>query len=155
DVVLQWRATGLTITARYSNHPVCRVPRTGATLMSEPDRFLMAGVMGYPVMHSRSPRMHNFWLEKHGIAGRYMPLAIKPDAIEKALRALPALGFSGCNLTMPHKETAVPLMDRVSPLVKKIGAMNCVVVASDGTLEGHNFEAGGYAASLAQEIPGW
>lgn len=123
--------------------------------MSEPDRFLMAGVMGHPVMHSRSPRLHNYWLEKHGIAGRYMPLAIKPDAIEKALRALPALGFSGCNLTMPHKETAVPLMDRVSPLVKKIGAMNCVIVAPDGSLEGHNFEAFGYAASLAQEIPGW
>src|SRR5262249_50044074 len=87
--------------------------------------------------------------------GRYMPLAIKPDAIEKALRALPALGFSGCNLTMPHKETAVPLMDRISPLVKKIGAMNCVVVAPDGTLEGHKFEAGGYAASLTQEIAGW
>ena len=50
--------------------------------MSEPDRFLMAGVMGHPVMHSRSPRMHNFWLEKYGIAGRYMPLAAKPDAIE-------------------------------------------------------------------------
>jgi shikimate dehydrogenase len=79
--------------------------------MSEPDRFLMAGIMGRPVMHSGSPRLHNYWLEKHGIAGRYMPLAIKPDAIEKALRALPALGFSGCNLTMPHKETAVSLMD--------------------------------------------
>ena len=123
--------------------------------MPEPDRFLMAGVMGHPVMHSRSPRLHNYWLEKHGIAGRYMPLAIKPDAIEKALRALPALGFSGCNLTMPHKETAVSLMDRVSPLVRKIGAMNCVIVAPDGSLEGHNFEAFGYAASLSQEIRGW
>jgi shikimate dehydrogenase len=123
--------------------------------MSEPDRFLMAGVMGYPVMHSRSPALHNYWLEKYGIAGRYMPLAVKPEGIEKALRALPALGFSGCNLTMPHKETAVRIMDRVSPLVRKIGAMNCVIVASDGSLEGHNFEAFGYAESLAQEIPDW
>jgi shikimate dehydrogenase len=123
--------------------------------MTEPDRFLMAGVMGFPVMHSRSPKLHNYWLEKYGIAGRYMPLAIKPEGIEKALRALPALGFSGCNLTMPHKETAVGIMDYVSPLVRKIGAMNCVIVAADGSLEGHNFEAFGYAESLAQEVPGW
>ncbi len=123
--------------------------------MSEPDRFLMAGVMGYPVMHSRSPALHNYWLATYGIAGRYMPLAVKPEGIERALRALPALGFSGCNLTMPHKETAVGIMDRVSPLVGKVGAMNCVIVAADGSLEGHNFEAFGYAESLAQEAPGW
>jgi shikimate dehydrogenase len=123
--------------------------------MTEPDRFLMAGVMGFPVMHSRSPTLHNYWLEKHGIAGRYMPLAIKPDGIERALRALPALGFSGCNLTMPHKETAVRFMDYLAPLVQKIGSMNCVIVAADGRLEGHNFEAFGYAESLAQAVPGW
>jgi shikimate dehydrogenase len=123
--------------------------------MTHADRFLMAGVMGFPVMHSRSPKLHNYWLEKHGIAGRYMPLAVKPDGIEKALRALPALGFSGCNLTMPHKETAVGIMDRVSPQVRKVGAMNCVIVAEDGSLEGHNFEAFGYAESLGQEVPGW
>jgi shikimate dehydrogenase len=123
--------------------------------MTEPDRFLMAGVMGFPVMHSRSPKLHNYWLEKHGIVGRYMPLAIKPEAIEKALRALPALGFSGCSLTMPHKETALPYMDYLAPLVQKIGSMNCVVVTADGRLEGHNFEAFGHAESLAQEVPGW
>lgn len=123
--------------------------------MSDRDHYLMAGVMGHPVMHSRSPMLHNYWLEKHRLAGHYMPLAVKPEEIEKALRALPALGFAGCNLTMPHKETAVGVMDRVSPLVRKVGAMNCVVVASDGSLEGHNFEAFGYAESLVQEIPGW
>ncbi|MFO1161348.1 MAG: shikimate dehydrogenase [Reyranellaceae bacterium] len=123
--------------------------------MADQDHYLMAGVMGHPVMHSRSPMLHNYWLEKHRLAGHYMPLAVRPEQIEKALRALPALGFAGCNLTMPHKETAVGIMDRVSPLVRKVGAMNCVVVAADGTLEGHNFEAFGYAESLAQEIPGW
>ena len=123
--------------------------------MAELDRFLMAGVMGYPVMHSRSPMLHNYWLDQYGLVGRYMPLAVKPDGIERALRALPALGFAGCNLTMPHKETAVPIMDRVSPLVQRIGAMNCVVVAPDGTLEGHNFEAFGYAESIVQACPGW
>lgn len=119
------------------------------------DKYLMAGVMGHPVMHSRSPALHNYWLRRHGLPGHYMPLAIAPDKIETALRALSALGFAGCNLTMPHKERAIPVMDRVSPLVKKIGAMNCVVVGADGALEGNNFEAFGYAESLAQEIPGW
>jgi shikimate dehydrogenase len=119
------------------------------------EKYLMAGVMGHPVMHSRSPALHNYWLKQHGLAGHYMPLAIAADDIEKALRALPALGFAGCNLTMPHKEKAIPVMDRVSPLVRKIGAMNCVVVGSDGSLEGNNFEAFGYTESLVQEIPDW
>lgn len=119
------------------------------------DKYLMAGVMGYPVMHSRSPVLHNYWLKQHGLIGHYMPLAIAADQIERALRALPALRFAGCNLTMPHKETAIPVMDSISPLVKRIGAMNCVVVQSDGSLEGNNFEAFGYTESLAQEIPGW
>jgi shikimate dehydrogenase len=119
------------------------------------DKYLMAGVMGYPVMHSRSPLLHNYWLKQHDLLGHYMPLAVAPGDIEKALRALPALGFAGCNLTMPHKEKAIPVMDRVSPLVSRIGAMNCVVVGADGSLEGNNFEAFGYAESLAQELPGW
>jgi shikimate dehydrogenase len=119
------------------------------------EKYFMAGVMGHPVMHSRSPHLHNYWLNQHGLLGHYMPLTVAPENIEKALRALGPLGFAGCNLTMPHKEKAIPVMDRVSPLVGKIGAMNCVVVGSDGALEGHNFEAFGYAESLAQEIPGW
>ena len=123
--------------------------------MADLDHFLMAGVMGYPVMHSRSPMLHNYWLDQHGLVGRYMPLAVAPDGIERALRALAPLGFAGCNLTMPHKETAVPFMDRISPLVRRIGAMNCVVVAEDGSLEGHNFEAFGYAESIVQAVPGW
>lgn len=123
--------------------------------MAERQKYLMAGVMGFPVMHSRSPRLHNHWLAKHGLLGHYMPLAVQADKVEAALRALPALGFAGCNLTMPHKETAIPTMDRLSPLARKIGAINCVVVAPDGSLEGHNFEALGYADSLAQEVAGW
>ena len=61
--------------------------------MSEPDRFLMAGVMGFPVMHSRSPKLHNYWLEKHGIAGRYMPLAIKPEKSKKRCGRSPRSAF--------------------------------------------------------------
>src|SRR5439155_26503124 len=70
---------------------------TGAS-MAHPDRFLLAGVMGWPVMHSRSPMMHNYWFKKHGLAGSYVPLAIRPEGLAAALRALHPLGFAGCNL---------------------------------------------------------
>ncbi len=123
--------------------------------MSHPDRFLLAGVMGWPVMHSRSPKLHNFWLHKHGLVGTYLPLAIKADGLKAALRALPALGFSGCNLTIPHKVEAMAIVDRVDPVARRIGAMNCVVVAPDGSLSGFNNDGWGYIESLLEAQPDW
>ena len=83
--------------------------------MSHPDRFLLAGVMGWPIMHSRSPKLHGYWLDHYGLTGAYVPLAIKAEGLEAALRALPALGFAGCNLTIPHKEAALRIVDEASP----------------------------------------
>jgi shikimate dehydrogenase len=123
--------------------------------MSHPDRFLLAGVMGWPVMHSRSPRIHNYWLVQHGLAGAYLPLAIKTEGLAGALRALAPLGFAGCNLTIPHKEGALKFVDRVDPLARRIGAINCVVVARDGTLDGRNDDGFGYIESLLEAEPGW
>jgi shikimate dehydrogenase len=123
--------------------------------MTHPDRFLLAGVMGDPVMHSRSPRLHNYWLAQHGLAGTYLPLAVKAPGLRAALRALPALGFSGCNLTIPHKEAALAIVDRVDPLARRIGAMNCVVVAADGSLTGQNHDAFGFIESVREAQPGW
>jgi shikimate dehydrogenase len=123
--------------------------------MTHPDRFLLAGLMGFPVMHSRSPKLHNYWLAQHGLAGTYLPLAIKADGLRAALRALPALGFAGCNLTIPHKVAALDMVDRVDPLARRIGAMNCVVVAPDGSLEGQNHDAFGYIESIREAQPGW
>ncbi len=120
-----------------------------------PDRFLMAGVMGFPVMHSRSPILHNYWLDKHGLKGRYMPLAIRPEGLEAALKALSALGFSGCNLTIPHKETAMRLVDRLDASSKRIGAINCVTVEKDGSLSGSNNDGFGYIESVTQAHPQW
>src|SRR4029077_16049454 len=108
------------------------------------DRFLLAGVMGDPVMHSRSPELHGYWLKTYGLPGRPLPLAIKPDGLRAALRALPALGFAGCNLTIPHKEAALAIVDHVDPVARRIGALNCVVVRPDGTLAGSNHDAFGY-----------
>ena len=123
--------------------------------MSHPDRFLLAGVMGWPVMHSRSPKIHNHWFAKHGLAGTYVPLAVRAEGLRAALRALPALGFSGCNLTIPHKEAAFEIVDRVDPLARRIGAINCVVVAPDGSLDGRNNDGFGYVQSILEAYPRW
>ena len=121
--------------------------------MSHPDRFFLAGVMGWPIMHSRSPKLHGYWLDHYGLAGAYLPLAIRAEGLEAALRALPALGFAGCNLTIPHKEAALGIVDDASPLARRIGAVNCIVVRADGSLEGRNYDAFGFTQSLRERAP--
>src|SRR5712675_2050111 len=123
--------------------------------MAHPDRFLLAGLMGWPVMHSRSPKLHNYWLGAHSLTGAYLPLAIRPEGLRAALRALPALGFAGCNLTIPHKEAAFEIVDRADPLARRIGAINCVVVAADGSLDGYNYDGFGYIQSILEAHPNW
>ncbi len=118
-------------------------------------RFHLAGVMGWPIAHSRSPKIHNHWLAQNGIEGAYVPLAVEPGKLEAALRALAPLGFSGCNLTIPHKEAALPFMDHVDPMAARIGAINCVVVEADGTLAGKNYDGFGFIASLRAGAPRW
>lgn len=123
--------------------------------MVAPDRFHMAGVMGWPVMHSRSPLMHNYWFAQQGLAGTYVPLAIAPEMLEPALRALHPLGFSGCNLTIPHKQEAMRILDRVDEVARKIGAVSCVVVKKDGSLSGTNNDWQGFLGNLKQQAPDW
>jgi shikimate dehydrogenase len=111
--------------------------------------------MGWPVMHSRSPLLHNYWLRQHNLAGTYVPLAIKPEGLASALRALHPLGFAGCNLTIPHKEQAMKIVDEVDAVGKSIGAISCVVVRPDGSLAGTNNDCYGFIQSIKQEQPGW
>jgi len=111
--------------------------------------------MGWPVTHSRSPALHNFWIDEHGIDGAYLPLPVRPEQLSQALRALPALGFRGCNLTLPHKQAALAIVDRVDPLARRIGAMNTVVVAADGSLEGRNTDVFGFRENLRERAPEW
>jgi shikimate dehydrogenase len=115
----------------------------------------LAGIMGWPIAHSRSPALHGFWLAEHGIDGVYVPLAVAPDRLEQALRALPALGFRGCNITIPHKQAALKVMDRVDPFARRIGAMNTVIVAADGSLEGSNTDVFGFRENLREQAPDW
>jgi shikimate dehydrogenase len=111
--------------------------------------------MGWPVSHSRSPALHNFWLDEHGIDGAYVPLPVQPEQLERALRALPALGFRGCNITLPHKEAALAIVDKVDPLASRIGAINTVIVRPDGSLEAHNTDAFGFRENLCDSAPDW
>ncbi len=115
----------------------------------------LAGVIGWPVGHSRSPRLHGFWLDQYGIDGAYVPLAVPPERLEQAIRALPALGFRGANVTVPHKEAALRAMDRVDAVARRIGAVNTIVVGADGLLEGRNTDAYGFITNLRRGAPGW
>ncbi len=108
----------------------------------------IAGVMGWPVAHSKSPRLHNFWLERYGIDGAYVPLAVTPDDITPALRALGALGFAGVNLTVPHKQAALAAADEVDEAARRAGAVNMIVVKADGTLAGSNSDGYGFLEGL-------
>ncbi len=123
--------------------------------MSTPDGFLLAAVMGWPISQSRSPMLHNYWFEQHRLAGTYVPLAIPPQRLEQALRALPALNFAGCNLTIPLKQDAMRIVDQVDVTAKKIGAISCVIVRPDGSLSGTNNDWYGFVHNILEFVPDW
>lgn len=115
----------------------------------------LAGVIGWPVGHSRSPRLHNHWLAESGIDGAYVPLPVPPGGLAEALRGLVALGFRGANVTVPHKEEAFAIVDRRDAAAEAIGAVNTLVVQDDGTIEGRNTDAHGFFAHLTAAAPQW
>ena len=115
----------------------------------------LAGVMGWPVGHSLSPRLHGHWFERHGIDGAYVPLAVRPEDLEAAFALLPRLGFLGWNVTLPHKEAAYRLVDSRDPAATRLGAVNTVLVDAEGRTRGLNTDGAGFTASLAAAVPGW
>lgn len=117
--------------------------------------FGLAGVMGWPVAHSRSPIIHNYWLEKHGLPGAYVLLPVAPGALPVALPGLAALGFRGCNITLPHKVDALGLVHAVDANAQRVGAINTIVVQADGSLKGFNNDGFGYIQSLLDAQPDW
>ncbi len=114
-----------------------------------------AGVMGWPVEHSRSPALHRFWLSHYGIEGEYLLLPVHPDELERALRSLAARGFAGCNLTLPHKAAALPFLDEIEPMARSVGAVNTVIVQPGGKLLGRNTDGEGFLAHLQEAAPEW
>ena len=110
----------------------------------------VAAVLGWPISHSLSPSMHNYWLKENGIDGVYIPLAINPNKIANFIKLLPHIGFAGVNLTVPHKETAMMFVDDVDSLAKRVGAINTIVITKDGSLEGRNTDVFGFKEALNQ-----
>lgn len=113
----------------------------------------LAGVIGWPVTHSRSPLLHAHWLRAYGIDGGYVRLPVAPGQLPAALRGLSALGFAGANVTVPHKEEAARLVDTLDEEAARIGSVNLVTVGADGTLHGASTDGFGFMASLAEADP--
>jgi shikimate dehydrogenase len=117
--------------------------------------FVMAGVMGWPVSHSRSPVIHNHWIKQSGLTGAYGLFPVKPSQLETAIRGIKALGIAGCNITLPHKVNAMQFVDWVDPLAIRMGAINTIVVQADGALHGFNNDGYGFIQSLREAQPNW
>jgi shikimate dehydrogenase len=118
-------------------------------------KFKLAGVMGWPVAHSRSPIIHNHWIREHGLSGAYGHFAVQPHCLGEAIAGLRALGLAGCNITIPHKVHAMQWVDEVHPMAQRVGAINCVVVQDDGRLVGYNHDGYGFIQSLLSAQPHW
>ncbi|MDA7749713.1 shikimate dehydrogenase [Litoricola sp.] len=115
----------------------------------------LAGVMGYPITHSRSPLMHNTLMKENDVRGVYIPIEIKPGTLGPALESLPKLGFKGVNLTMPLKQEAIATVDELDPAGKLMGAVSCIVVRRDNSLLGVNNDWIGFRDNLHAAFPGW
>jgi shikimate dehydrogenase len=107
----------------------------------------VAGITGWPVGHSRSPRLHGYWLDRHGIDGAYVPLPIEPAHFTAAIRGLMAAGFAGLNITIPHKLAAFAICDTVDDFGRRIGAINTLVF-ENGRISGRNTDVWGFLSNL-------
>lgn len=116
---------------------------------------LLAGVIGWPIGHSRSPALHGHWLARYGIRGHYVPMAVAPDNLAEALAVLPKLGFRGVNVTIPHKETVLAQADEVTERAARIGAANTLTFLPLGGFRADNTDGAGFIANLRQARPEW
>jgi len=114
----------------------------------------VAGLIGWPVSHSRSPRLHGYWLAEHGIDGAYVPLPVAPEKMEPAVRGLAAAGLVGVNVTIPHKQSVLALCDEVDGIARRIGAVNLLVFAND-RIVGTNTDSFGFMENLKGAAPAW
>jgi shikimate dehydrogenase len=117
--------------------------------------FIMAGVMGWPVAHSRSPFIHNYWIKQYSIQGAYGLFPVDPKDLGQAIRGIQTLGIAGSNITIPHKVDAMQYMDWVHPLAQRMGAINTIVRQPDGALHGFNNDGFGFIESLREAQPTW
>ncbi len=118
-------------------------------------RIPLAGVIGSPIAHSKSPRLHGYWLRTMGLPGHYIPMDIALDKLEDSLRALPDLGFVGLNVTIPYKERILDLADLVTDRATLIGAANTLIFRADGKIHADNTDGYGFIENLRSGAPDW
>lgn len=115
----------------------------------------IAGVIGNPIAHSKSSRLHRHWLKRYGVAGDYIPMQVVEDDLHDVVRALPRMGFVGCNVTIPHKVSILKIADQISDRATLIGAANTLIFKSNGQIYADNTDGYGFMANLRQNAPDW
>ena len=123
--------------------------------MTDHPRIPLAGVIGSPIAHSRSPALHGYWLQRYGLKGFYIPMDVAQADLGRVLQTLPLMGFVGLNVTIPHKETVLALADIVTDRAALIGAANTLIFRKDGSIHADNTDGAGFIANLRQNAPHW
>jgi shikimate dehydrogenase len=115
----------------------------------------LAGVIGSPIAHSKSPQLHGHWLKVHHLPGYYIPMDVSADNLENVIRTLPEMGFVGVNITVPHKERVMRMADQVTDRATLIGAANTLIFLKDGKIHADNTDGYGFIQNLKQNAPQW
>ena len=120
-----------------------------------PNNIIKAAVIGYPIKHSLSPIIHNHWINENGVNGSYDKIDIPPENLEEGIKRLIDDGYSGFNLTMPHKELALNFVDEIDELASNIGAINTIKIGQNGKTFGTNTDCFGSIQNLKSNFPNW
>lgn len=123
--------------------------------MTDLPRIPLAGVIGSPIAHSKSPQIHRHWLKTYGISGHYIPMDVNTDDLDTVLRSLPKAGFVGVNITVPHKEKVMQIADLVTDRAILIGAANTLIFRKDGKIHADNTDGYGFIENLKAGAPNW
>ena len=119
------------------------------------NKIPLAGVIGSPIAHSKSPALHTHWLKSLGIAGHYIPMDVAHDDLEQVVRMLPKMGFVGVNVTVPYKEKVMELADLVTDRAALIGSANTLIFRKDGKIHADNTDSYGFIQNLRHKAPDW
>ena len=119
------------------------------------DKVMLAGVIGQPIAHSRSPHLHGHWLKRYAISGHYIPMEVAQSDLKSVLETLPKMGFQGVNVTLPHKEAVLELADSVTDRAALIGAANTLTFTADGRIQADNTDGVGFLANIQDYVPEW
>lgn len=119
------------------------------------NKIPLAGVIGSPIAHSKSPALHMHWLKTHGIAGHYVPIDVAQEDLEHIVKTLPKMGFVGVNVTVPYKEKVMEFADLVTDRAALIGSANTLIFRKDGKIHADNTDSYGFIQNLRQKAPDW